>query len=189
MQHQYAVTEPVAELAGKVVPNLRDPDRLVYLRQREQSFVIGGYERLPKPIDVDAIPSRPDPTMQTFDPIQFQLLHQNLIRRIPILCQAPLAKCVNGLESFTPDGEFLLGPLGPAPEVPNFWTACGFCAHGISSAGGVGKVMAEWIVHRDPGIDVSAMSLRRFAGQSWSKQAIQEAASRVYGSYYDILDQ
>lgn len=183
MQHQYAVTEPLAELAGKTVPNFRDPDHLIYLRQRERSFAIGGYERHPKPFDVDAIPERPDPTVQTYDPAQFQILHQNITRRVPILARVPLASCVNGLESFTPDGEFL---LGPAPEVPNFWTACGFCAHGISSAGGIGKVMAEWIVHGDPGLDLSTMSLRRFAGQNLSKQAIQEAAREIYGTYYDI---
>jgi glycine/D-amino acid oxidase-like deaminating enzyme len=184
MQHQYAVTEPLAELAGRTVPNLRDPDHLIYLRQRDQSFAIGGYERQSKPFDVDAIPERPDPTVQAFVPEQFQMLHKNIAKRIPILANVPLDRCVNGLESFTPDGEFL---LGPAPEVPNFWSACGFCAHGISSAGGVGKVMAEWIVHGDPGLDLSNMSLTRFAGQSWSKQAIQEAASKVYGTYYDIL--
>ncbi len=56
MQHQYVITEPLPELSDRVVPNLRDPDYLFYLRQREQSLVIGGYERDPKPFDVDAIP-------------------------------------------------------------------------------------------------------------------------------------
>jgi glycine/D-amino acid oxidase-like deaminating enzyme len=181
---QYVITAPLPELAGKTVPNLRDPDSLFYLRQREQSFVIGGYERHPHPFDVDAIPDCPDPTVQTYDPSQFDTLHKNAGQRVPLLAGAPLARCVNGLESFTPDGEFL---LGPAPEVPNFWAACGFCAHGVSSAGGIGKVMAEWLVNGDPGLDLSAMSLGRFAGQSFTKESIQACASKVYGTYYDIV--
>ena len=69
---------------------------------------------------------------------------------------------MHGLESFTIDGEFL---LGPAPDAMNPWLACGFCAHGISSAGGVGKALAEWIVHGNPGLDLSEMSLSRFGGR------------------------
>jgi glycine/D-amino acid oxidase-like deaminating enzyme len=183
MQHQYAVTAPLPELAGRTVPNLRDPDHLVYVRQRDQSLVIGGYERHPVPFDVDSIPERPDPTVQTYDPAAFDVLHRNAVQRLPMLAQAPIERGVNGLESFTPDGEFL---LGPASEVPNFWAACGFCAHGVSSAGGIGMVMAQWLVHGDPGLDLAAMALRRFAGRSFTKQSIQDAACKIYGTYYDL---
>lgn len=183
MQHQYAITATLPVLAGKTVPNLRDPDKLIYLRQREQSLVIGGYERTACPWDVDAIPRRPDPTVQTFNPAQFDALQRAAIERIPALTGVELVRKVNGLESFTPDGEFL---LGPAPEVRGFIAACGFCAHGVSGAGGVGKVIAEWIVHGDPGLDLSAMSLARFQGRTMDKPAIQAAASRIYSTYYDI---
>ena len=186
MEHQYAVTAPLHELVGSILPNLRDPDRLVYFRQREQSLVIGGYERNPRAVAVSAIPRRADPTLRRFDAARFRPLHQSALQRIPALADVPLERCVNGLESFTPDGAFL---LGPAPEVANFWAACGFCAHGVSSAGGVGKVIAEWLVHGDPGLDVSAMSLTRFAGKSLSKQAIQDAATKVYATYYDIVQE
>ncbi len=185
MEHQYAVTAPLPELSSSMLPNLRDPDRLIYVRQREQSLVLGGYERNPQPLDVDAIPSRPDPTLRRFEAARFRLLHQNALHRLPALAQLPFEQSVNGLESFTPDGEFL---LGPAPEVPNFWAACGFCAHGVSSAGGVGKVMAEWLVNSDPGVDVSGMSLQRFLGKPLTKQEIQAAAARVYATYYDLED-
>src|SRR5205823_6175357 len=107
-----------------------------------------------------------DPTLRRFDTARFRPLHQSALQRIPALAEVPLERCVNGLESFTPDGEFL---LGPAPEVPNFWAACGFCAYGISSAGGIGKVIAEWLVQGDPGLDVAAMNLNRFAGMPLTK--------------------
>lgn len=183
MQHQYAITAPLPELAGKTVPNLRDPDKLVYFRQRDDSLVLGGYERNPAPWDVEAIPSRNDPTVQPFNAAQFEPLKRAAAERVPLLRNAELARTVNGLESFTPDGEFL---LGPAPEVRGFWAACGFCAHGVSGAGGVGKVIAEWIVNGDPGLDLSAMAVARFGGKMMEKSTIQAEASRVYRTYYDI---
>jgi glycine/D-amino acid oxidase-like deaminating enzyme len=183
MQHQYVVTAPVPQLAGKTLPNLRDPDKLIYLRQRDDSLVLGGYERRACPWDVDAIPNKDDPTLQAFNPGQFETLERGARERLPALQGLAYVRTVNGLESFTPDGEFL---LGPAPEVHGFWAACGFCAHGVSGAGGIGKVIAEWIVHGDPGLDLSAMALARFAGKRLDKAAIQAGAARVYSTYYDI---
>jgi 4-methylaminobutanoate oxidase (formaldehyde-forming) len=165
------------------LPNLRDPDHLFYLRQRDQSIVIGGYERNPKPFDVDAIEERADPTILTFNSGQFSTIFNGTYRRVPRLRDIPIVKQVCGLESFTPDGEFL---LGPAPEVRGIWSACGFCAHGVSGAGGVGKVIAEWMVAGDPGLDMSAMALARFGGKTIDKATIQKMASKVYGTYYDI---
>ena len=105
--------------------------------------------------------------------------------RVPCLSHTPLQKRVNGLESFTPDGEFL---LGPSPEVANLWAACGFCAHGVSGAGGVGKVIAEWIIHGDPGLDLSAMALSRFAGRVPDLDTIRRGACEIYSTYYDITE-
>lgn len=183
LQHQYAVTTPLPELAGRTVPNLRDPDKLFYLRQRGQSLVIGGYERGARPFDVDAIPEGPDPTVRPFDPARFEPLRRGTAERVPAVSGTGWERQVNGLESFTPDGEFL---LGPAPGVQGVWAACGFCAHGVSGGGGVGKVMAEWIVHGDPGLDLSAMALARFGGKMPAADALRAAACQVYNTYYDI---
>ena len=67
-----------------------------------------------------------------------------------------------------------------------FWAACGFCAHGVSGAGGVGKALAEWIVSGDPGLDVAAMSPSRFGPTVPDKLAIQRGAAHVYSTYYDL---
>jgi 4-methylaminobutanoate oxidase (formaldehyde-forming) len=184
MQHQYVVTDPLPELAVRTVPNLRDPDKLFYLRQREQSLVIGGYERSARPFDVEAIPERPDPTVQSFEATQFAPLRRGAAERVPAVASVGFARQVNGLEAFTPDGLFL---LGPAPNVRGFWTACGFCAHGVSGAGGVGKVLAEWIVNGDPGLDVAHMTPARFGDRPPDATRIKEGAARVYGTYYDII--
>ena len=67
-------------------------------------------------------------------------------------------KLINGPEAFTPDGEFILGPS----DVRGFWVAAGFCAHGLAGAGGMGKLVAEWIVEGTPSLDVWQMDSRRF---------------------------
>jgi 4-methylaminobutanoate oxidase (formaldehyde-forming) len=152
MQHQYVTAGPIQELRGRTVPNLRDPDNLVYLRQDGDSLKVGGYEHNPAPYDGDRIPPGPNPTTRAFDPDRFDPLWRAAVERVPALGSAGLTRQVNGLESFTPDGEFL---LGPASEAQGIWVACGFCAHGVSGAGGVGRLMAEWIVEGEPSLDLA----------------------------------
>jgi glycine cleavage system aminomethyltransferase T/glycine/D-amino acid oxidase-like deaminating enzyme len=184
MQHQYAATGPLPELAGGMrVPNLRDPDNLVYFRQDGESLVLGGYERDPLPLDVDAIPDSPNPTVLSFDPPRFESLMRGCVERVPRLRNAELVRQINGLESFTPDGEFI---LGESPEVKGFWSACGFCAHGVSGSGGVGKMIAEWIVDGEPSLDLWHMDLRRFGAYTASRRYISTRVNEIYSTYYDI---
>jgi glycine/D-amino acid oxidase-like deaminating enzyme len=205
MQHQYVITHPVPELSGRTLPNLRDPDKLVYMRQghsleagpasageamarapiaaAEARITVGGYERNPRASSVSAIPSGANPTVLSFDPDHFAPLERAAIERVPALAAAGVEFGVNGLESFTPDGEFLLGPTN---RLGGFWAACGFCAHGVSSAGGVGKLLAEWIVEGKPSLDLSAMSPDRFARKVIDEPWIAQEACRVYSTYYDI---
>jgi sarcosine dehydrogenase len=184
MQHQFAMTEPLPELGGAgSLANMRDPDNLVYFRQDGASLVIGGYEHDPAPLEVEAIPNSNNPTIMPFDPPRFQPLLEGSYRRIPRLKQAGLVKQVNGLESFTPDGAFL---VGEAPEVRGCWVACGFCAHGVSGGGGVGKLMAEWIVTGKPSLDVREMDIRRFASIGWSDEEIKQRTLAVYRAYYGL---
>lgn len=184
MQHQYVMTGPLPELAGDgTIPNLRDPDKLVYFRQDGHCLVLGGYERNPAAFDVDAIPNSPDPTVLNFASARFSSLMEGCIERVPNLQHVELVRRVNGLESFTPDGEFV---LGESPEVRGFWAACGFCAHGVSGAGGVGKMIAEWIVDGEPGLDLWHMDLRRFGAYTASRRYIATRVNEVYSTYYDI---
>ena len=107
---------------------------------------------------------------------------ENAIRRVPAMETAQVKRFFNGPEAFTPDGEFCLGESA----VPGFWVAAGFCAHGLAGAGGVGKVMAEWIVDGQPEYDVWHMDLKRF-GRHYRSQ--RYTLARTYEGtvqYYDI---
>jgi 4-methylaminobutanoate oxidase (formaldehyde-forming) len=184
MQHQYAATEPLRELQGDVtLANLRDPDLLVYLRQDGDRLVLGGYEHDPAPFDPEEIPRTENPTVRPFDPPRFAPLLRGAVERVPVLEGARFAKEVNGLESFTPDGEFI---LGEAAGVRGFWVACGFCAHGVSGSGGIGRALAEWIVAGEPSLDLWHMDVRRFGAHASSRRWVRERAAEVYRTYYAI---
>ncbi len=185
MQHQVVWTEPLPELnPDKPMANLRDPDNLVYFRQDGNGLSFGGYELEPRSFAVDAIPDTDNPTRLPFDAAQFDSLLRGACARVPRLEGVPYQRTLNGVESFTPDGEFI---LGEAQEVPGFWTACGFCAHGVSGSGGIGKALAQWIVTGDPGLDLSSMDIRRFGGRPMPPADLLERTRRIYRDYYSRI--
>ena len=139
-------------------PTMRDPSLLVYFRGESGGLVMGGYERDPAPWGLDGIPADFNGKLLAEDWDRFEELMTNALVRVPELADAEVIRLVNGPEAFTPDGEFILGPT----EVPGFWVAAGFCAHGLAGAGGMGKLVAEWIVEGMPGLDVWEMDSRRF---------------------------
>jgi glycine cleavage system aminomethyltransferase T/glycine/D-amino acid oxidase-like deaminating enzyme len=181
MAHQYLFTEPL-EGVDSGLPQLRDPDNLVYFREEVGGLCMGGYERDPAPWGLDRIP--PDfngkllaPDMPRFEPIM-----EGAIRRVPAMAEARVSRIINGPEAFTPDNEFILGES----DVRGFWLAAGFCAHGIAGAGGIGRQLASWIVEGEPELDLWKMDIRRF-GTAYRSRAYTLARSiENYATYYDI---
>jgi glycine cleavage system aminomethyltransferase T/glycine/D-amino acid oxidase-like deaminating enzyme len=185
--HQYLVTEGFLDRQEKPLPTLRDPDNLVYWRQEVDGLLMGGYERDPAPWSVsssraDAIPADFNGRLLPADWPRFESIAQNSRIRVPITTEVGIRTLINGPEAFTPDNEFCLGES----EVGGFFVAAGFCAHGIAGAGGIGKVMAEWIVAGDPGLDVWHMDLRRFGPAYDSPSFALARAVEAYASYYDV---
>ena len=89
----------------------------------------------------------------------FEPLMTGALRRCPILDRAEIVQLVNGPDGFTPDGHYALGPV---PGVPGFYVAAGMSINGIAGAGGVGRVMAEWILEGEPSLDLAELNVRRF---------------------------
>ncbi len=181
MAHLYIMTKPIEGVTHKF-PNLRDPDLLVYWREEVGGLITGGYERQPATFGMNGIPK--DFKFQLLPPDweRFTPLMENSIRRVPAIEDAEVIKLLNGPEGFTPDGEFLLGPT----SVKGFWVACAFCAHGLAGAGGIGKVMAEWIVDGSPEWDMWRLDVRRFGPNYNSLEYARARTFETYTQYYDI---
>jgi 4-methylaminobutanoate oxidase (formaldehyde-forming) len=194
MSHQYVVTEPMPAVVAATpdrpsfhLPSLRDPDLLVYYRQEVDGLVVGGYERDPAPFTAtatryDAIPADFNGRLLPEDLDRLEEILLNAQRRVPDLAATGVRRVVNGPEAFTPDNEFCLGETA----VAGFFVAAGFCAHGIAGAGGIGKVVAEWVLAGEPEFDVWHMDIRRF-GPSYASPSYTLARTvETYATYYDI---
>ena len=181
MAHLYIITKPI-EGVGHNFPTLRDPDLLGYWREEVGGLVTGGYERDPAPFGIDGIPKDFKYELLAPDWDRFAPLMENSIKRVPAVETAEIIQLLNGPEGFTPDGEFLLGPT----EVKGFWVACAFCAHGLAGAGGIGKVMAEWIIEGHPEWDLWRLDVRRFGTNYTSQDYILNRTIETYTKYYDI---
>jgi glycine cleavage system aminomethyltransferase T/glycine/D-amino acid oxidase-like deaminating enzyme len=188
MSHQYLVTEPIDGLDfTSTLPSLRDPDLLVYYRQEVHGLLMGGYERTSRPwsasaTSLDDIPADFNARLLPEDWPRFEEILQNSTLRVPAMAEVGLRRMINGPEAFTPDNEFILGES----SVGGFFVAAGFCAHGIAGAGGIGKVMAEWILDGQPSMDVWHMDIRRFGPHYESPGYTMARIRENYETYYDI---
>jgi glycine cleavage system aminomethyltransferase T/glycine/D-amino acid oxidase-like deaminating enzyme len=180
MAHEYLVTKPAGLPLD--MPTMRDPSLLVYFRPESGGLVMGGYERHCAPWGLDGIPADFNSRLLEEDWPRFEELMENAIVRVPSLSEMEVVKLINGPEAFTPDGEFILGPS----DVRGFWVAAGFCAHGLAGAGGMGKLVAEWIVEGTPTLDVWHMDSRRFGSAYRSREYTVARTREVYETYYDV---
>jgi glycine cleavage system aminomethyltransferase T/glycine/D-amino acid oxidase-like deaminating enzyme len=189
MSHEFIVTQPFRERdPANPLPTLRDPDLLVYFREDGGGLVMGGYERpsapafLPGERGFDSIPPDFNGRLLEDDWDRFEEIVVNSRRRVPEMENVKVTRMVNGPEGFTPDNEFCLGET----EVGGLFVAAGFCAHGLAGAGGVGKVMAEWIAAGEPSLDLWHMDIRRFGAQYRSPSYSLKRICETYETYYDI---
>lgn len=181
MAHQYLFTEAI-DGVHPGLPQLRDPDNLVYFREEVGGLCMGGYERDPAPWALDGIPADFNGRLLAPDTDRFESIMEGAIRRVPAMADARVSRVINGPEGFTPDNEFILGES----EVRGFWVAAGFSAHGIAGAGGIGRQMASWIAEGEPELDLWKMDIRRF-GAAYRSSAYTLARSvENYATYYDI---
>ncbi|PSR34132.1 MAG: hypothetical protein C7B46_06970 [Sulfobacillus benefaciens] len=185
MQHQYIITTALDDVDPNVMdrlPTMRDPDNLVYFRSWGRGLVMGGYERTPAPWGLDGIPETFNGQLLSPDWDRFTPIMEGAILRVPAMEGAGIQTFINGPEAFTPDGEFILGES----ELHGFFVAAGFCAHGIAGAGGVGRMMAEWILEGEPSLDLWKMDIRRFGPQYRSQSLALQRTREIYSTYYDI---
>src|SRR5688572_16053556 len=179
-EHFYVVTEPIKGVYP-MLPVMRDPDGFIYFKEEVGGLVMGGFEPVAKPWGMDGIPDKFEFQLLPEDWEQFQPLMEAAMHRVPALETAGVKMLLNGPESFTPDGNFI---LGEAPEVRNYFVAAGFNSAGIANAGGAGKLLAEWIVGGEAPMDLFEVDVRRFgafaADASWLKERTVETLGLHY---------
>ncbi|MEM7190982.1 MAG: FAD-dependent oxidoreductase [Pseudomonadota bacterium] len=181
VEHQYLVTEPMGVPSD--LPTLRDPDRLTYWKEEVGGLVMGGYEPNPVPWAVDGLPDGFAFSLLDADTDHFQQIMELALPRVPGLQTAGIKQMINGPESFTPDGNFI---LGEAPELRNFYVGAGFNAFGIASGGGAGMALAEWAAAGEAPYDLWAVDIRRFGQVHRDTNWVRTRTLEAYAKHYTM---
>ena len=183
VKHQYIITEAIEGITSNT-PTVRDPDRRTYFKEEVGGLALGGYEPDPIAWTTGDVPN--DFQFQLFedDWDHFEQHLVNSIHRIPALERTGVKQMINGPESFTPDGNFI---LGAAPECANMYVGAGFNAFGIASGGGAGWVLAEWAMKGEAPLDLWSVDIRRFSGLHSDRDWVCERTLEAYGKHYTIV--
>jgi dimethylglycine dehydrogenase len=178
LEHHYLVTEGVPELEALdfEVPMMVDLDGFTYARQDQKGMLVGIYETNHKHWNMDGAPWD-----YGFDLIPHDLdrIEKELaigFARYPALERAGIKRWVNGPFTFTPDGNPLVGPVH---GLPGYWLACGVMA-GFLQGGGVGKSLAEWMIHGEPESDIYGMDVARYGAHASNREYIKQMTGQFY---------
>lgn len=182
VEHQYLITERIEGLPANL-PTLRDPDRLTYYKEEVGGLVMGGYEQNPILWRDGTIPQGFHYTLLENRLDHFEPLMELALGRVPALETAGIKQMINGPESFTPDGMFI---LGEAPELRNFFVGAGFNAFGIASGGGAGMALAEWVAKGEAPFDLWPADIRRFGRPHFDTDWIRARTYEAYGKHYTM---
>jgi len=179
-EHFYVVTEPIEGLSPRL-PVLRDPDNGAYFKEDAGKLLFGWFESVGKPWAAEGIPEG-----FCFDQLPEDIDHiapylQRSTERVPLLANTGIKLFFNGPESFTPDDRYI---LGEAPEVRNLFVAAGFNSIGIQSAGGAGKVLADWILDGHPPMDLWDVDIRRFHPFQRNRRYLHDRTIESLGLLY-----
>ena len=179
-EHFYIVTDRI-EGVHPMLPVMRDPDGCIYYKEEVGGLLMGGFEPKAKPWAMDPIPSSFQFQLLGEDWEQFEPLMLAAMHRTPCLETAKVKMLLNGPESFTPDGNFI---LGEAPECANYFVAAGFNSAGIANSGGAGRLIAEWIIGGEAPSDLWDVDIRRFGAFMANRKALSERTGETLGLHY-----
>ncbi len=182
VKHQYVITEKIEGLSTDA-PTIRDPDRRTYFKEEVGGLVFGGYEPNPQPWTLGDVPNDWEFRLFDDDYDHFEQHMDAAIARVPALGTVGIKQMINGPESFTPDGNFI---LGAAPQCANMYVGAGFNAFGIASGGGAGWVLAQWVVAGEAPLDLWVVDIRRFSGLHENRQWVCDRTLEAYGKHYTI---
>ena len=178
LSHHYLVTETIPEVAALdfEVPMTVDLEGFTYMRQDQQGILVGIYELNHAHWNIDGAPwdYGMELIQEDFDRISDEL--EMAYRRYPVLQRVGVKNWVNGAFTFSPDGNPLVGPVR---GVRNYWLACGVMA-GFLQGGGVGKTLAEWMIHGEPEADAWPMDIARYGDFAANREYIRQTTGQFY---------
>lgn len=186
-EHYYLITGPLKDLP-KNMPVLEDPSSYGYYRTEGDGLMIGLFEPECAPWRIDGIPN--DFTFGEINPDwdRMEGYLEKAMARVPVSMDLGIKKFFCGPESFTPD---LRPVVGEAPELKNYFVAAGLNSIGILTGGGMGRVLAHWIVNGTPDVDVTGMNIDRFhpyqANPEYRRERTVEALGLVYRCHYPTM--
>ena len=181
-EHFYLLTEPIDGIEGNV-PSLSDHDGHLYIRDDSGGLLIGCFEPGAKPIDPDRLGEDFAFQLLPEDWDHFEPMMRNALHRLPALETAGVKMLLNGPESFTPDGAFM---LGEAAETRGLFLGCGMNSVGVATGGGAGMALAHCIVHGHAPMDLHEVDPKRFPACFHSAAALADRAPEVLGKHYEI---
>ena len=185
MEHQYLITDTMPAIAEMnfELPMVRDADSQFYLRQEGKGLLLGPWEKdCREAWNGQSAPWSFGQELFNEDLDRLQDSLTDIFERVPDLDSAGIKRIVNGAISFSPDG---LPMIGPMPEIPGFFVACGFLG-GIAQAGGIGLVMSQWILEGVTEYDVSFIDVARF-GDWTTREFARERTYEILPIRYEII--
>ena len=181
-EHFYLLTAPVDGIAGNL-PTLSDHDGHLYLRDDSGGLLVGCFEPHGRAIDPGRLGESFAFQLLPEDWDHFEPIMANALHRVPALESTGVKTLLNGPESFTPDGCFL---LGEAAETRGLFLGCGMNSMGVAAAGGAGMALAHCIVHGHTPMDLHEADPKRFPSCFNAAAALAERVPEVLGRHYEI---
>ncbi len=161
LEHQYLVTEdhPDMKALGFELPVCRDSYSSAYIRQEGLGFLVGPYEMWgSKPWALNGMDWGFDRELFEPDVDRIMPFLERCFELTPKFEEVGVKTIVNGPITHTPDDNILTGPQA---GLRNFWQLCG-ASIGIAQ-GGIGKYLAQWMVHGQTEINMAPLDCRRFS--------------------------
>lgn len=181
-EHFYLLTKPINGIQGNM-PTLSDHDNSLYIRDDSGGLLVGCFEPMGKPIKPGVLDGSFEFGLLPEDWDHFEPMMENALHRLPVLEDAEVKMLLNGPESFTPDGTFMLGETA---ETRGLFLGCGMNSVGLASGGGAGMNLAHCIMHGAPAYDLSEADAKRFAPVFNSIDHLMARAPEILGTHYDI---
>ncbi len=178
LEHHYLLTDTIPEVAALdfELPMTVDLEGFTYMRQYQKGVLVGIYEINHKHWNMDGAPwdYGIELIQEDIDRISDEL--EMAFARYPVLTEVGVKNWVNGAFTFSPDGNPLVGPVS---SVPNYWLACGVMA-GFLQGGGVGKTLAEWMIHGETEADAWPMDIARYGAFTSNREYIRQTTGQFY---------